>query len=175
LQSSAERVSRAESAIDRSAPQLDSSDRSRGALDGASRSKSSERARRKSFRLAWTTERRFQGCVAQARRFLARTKALWIVRSIVFKRIGVNHGSDQRRSSPMHGFALYREAVSGTEARSSCLSGGMERQRRKHDGKGSSSRKGAGGQRSQAGVRAAETRTAVTAASRARQMLSSSS
>jgi hypothetical protein len=48
----------------------------------------------------------------------------------------------------MHGFALHREALSETEARSACLPGGMERQRRKHDGKGSSSRKGAGGQRS---------------------------
>ena len=127
------------------------------------------------LRLAWTTEREVSSCVAQARRFQVRTKALRIVRSIVFNRIDVNRGSGQRRSSPMHGFALYREAVSGTEARSLCLPGGMERQRRMHDGKGSSSRKGAGGQRSGHGVRAAETRTAVTAASRARQMQSSTS
>jgi hypothetical protein len=97
------------------------------------------------LRFVWTTEREVSSCVAQARRFQVRTKALRIVRSIVFNRIDVNRGSGQRRSSPMHGFGLYREAVSGTEARSSCLPGGMERQRRKHDGKGSSSRKGAGG------------------------------
>jgi hypothetical protein len=96
------------------------------------------------LRLAWTTERKVSSCVAQARRFQVRTKALRIVRSIVFNRIDVNRGSGQRRSSPIYGFALYREAVSGTEARSLCLPGGMERQRRKHDGKGSSSRKARG-------------------------------